>query len=809
MTITRKLFVILILLIFPVSIVSPQSVNREKLLFDQGWKFHLGDLEAAKDPSFNDASWSAVDLPHDWSIEADFNSQYASCTGYLPGGFGWYRKTFNIPRDYDGKTITIQFDGVYCNSEVWVNGKYIGKHSYGYTSFYYNLTPYLQVGKRNVIAVRVDHMKYADTRWYSGSGIYRHVWLTVTDKVHVAQWGTHVLTPEVTPSDAKITLNTIIANDNKVSKIITLLSSIVNKDGLESAITETEVRLFDTLTAVNQVFSIKKPVLWDTENPYLYAVKTKIKSGTKIIDEYETPFGIRTIKFNPDKGFFLNGKNKKLKGVCIHHDGGCVGAAVPEKIWRIRLEKLKAVGCNAVRTSHNPVAPEFLDLCDQMGFLVMDEAFDEWEYPKRKWINGWSQTKAGYDGYPDIFEKCGEKDLYNMVNRDKNHPSIIIWSIGNEVDYKDDPYSDPTNTDYSTDKPDISRIVDIARKFVGIVKSIDTSRPVTMAIANVATSNKVGLPGVLDIAGYNYTESDYQHDHKLYPDRFIFGSENSHNYSAWLDVKNNEFISAQFLWTGIDYLGEAGKFPIHASTSGLLDLTSFEKPVYFWRQAMWSEKPMLYLTTRKMKAIDQKSFDPMSNLAGFLNSSDQNRLWNYDEGDSVLVTAFTNCGEVELFINGKSFGKKKSDPVNSCTWWYVPYETGEVKAVSKGNDNKILTDTMKKVYKPVKIILKSDAAKLKADKHDIAIVEVELLDKNNNRALLADNLINFDVSGEGKIIGVDNGDASSLDNYKLPKRKAYMGRCIVIVQTTGKAGSISLTAKSLGLPDALTEIVSE
>jgi hypothetical protein len=806
---TKNLLWSILLLIFSLNITFSQSVNREKILFDLGWKFHLGDMNAAKDPLFNDASWRSVNLPHDWSIEVDFNNQYASCTGYLPSGFGWYRKTFDIPQDYLNKIITIQFDGVYCNSEVWVNGKYIGKHPYGYTSFYYNLTPYLEIGKKNIIAVRVDHMKYADTRWYSGSGIYRHVWLTITNKVHVSQWGTQVLTPKVALSAAKVTVNTIVANDNKVSQTIKLLSSLVNMDGKEITKAETEVHLSDNLTSVNQAFSINKPILWDTRNPYLYAVKTKVISGTDVIDEYETPFGIRTIKFDPDKGFFLNGVNTKLKGVCLHHDGGCLGAAVPEKIWKIRLEKLKAVGCNAIRTSHNPPAPEFLDLCDQMGFMILDEAFDEWEYPKNKWIDGWNQTEAGHDGYPDIFEQWGEKDLYSMVYRDKNHPSIITWSIGNEVDGNNDPYSDPTNTNYSSDKPDASRMVDIAHKFVEIVKNIDTSRPVTMAIANVPTSNKIGLPEILDIAGYNYTESSYLNDHKRYPNRIIYGSENSHNYFAWLAVKNNEFISAQFLWTGVDYMGEAGKFPLHAATSGLLDLTSFEKPVYYWRQAMWTEKPMLYLTGRKMRASDQKSVDPMSNLAGFLNSSDQNEHWNYNVGDSVLVMAFTNCQEVELFINGKSFGKKKSDPINSCLWWYVPYETGEVKAAAKGPDNKTLMAMFKQVYEPVKIILKPDATKLKANNQDIAIVEVQLHDKNNNRALLADNLINFEVYGEGKIIGVDNGDATSLDNYKVPKRKAYFGRCIVIIQTTGKSGNIRLTAKSNGLPDVSTDIVSK
>ena len=806
---TNKFLLSFILLILSVSITFSQSVDREKLLFDQGWKFHLGDLNLARETLFDDSSWRSVNLPHDWSIEADFDSNLASCTGYLPGGFGWYRKTFDIPQSYKGKTITIQFDGVYCNSEVWVNGKYVGKHAYGYTSFFYNLTPYIEVGRKNVIAVRVDHRKYLDTRWYSGSGIYRHVWLSAADNIHVAQWGTYVLTPEVNATEAKVSVKTIIANDKKITKTIKLLSLLVNRNGNEEAKAETEVVLSDSLTPVNQSIILNKPILWDIENPYLYTIKTRVISGNDVIDEYETPFGVRTIKFDPDKGFFLNGVSIKLKGVCLHHDGGCVGAAVPEKIWKIRLEKLKAAGCNAIRTSHNPVAPEFLDLCDQMGFLVMEEAFDEWEYPKRKWINGWNQTISGLDGYPDIFEQWSEKDLYSMLYRDRNHPGIIIWSIGNEIDGKNDPYADPSDSDYNPGSPDAARIVDVARKFVKLVKSVDTTRPVTMAMANLATSNKLGLPELLDISGYNYTEGLYRNDHKKYPNRVIFGSENSHNYYAWQVVKNTDFISGQFLWTGVDYMGEAGKFPLHASSSGLLDLTSFEKPIYSWRQAMWSEKPMLYLVSRKMKNSENVSVDPMSNLAGFLNSSDQNEYWNYNTGDSVLVMAYSNCNEVELFINGKSFGIKKSDPANSCFWWYVPYETGEVKAIAKAADNSTLTSTLKEVSEPVKLILKPDAVKLKANNEDVAIVEVQLLDKNNNRALLADNLINFQITGEGTIICVDNGETSDLENYKLPERRASSGRCIVIIRTTGTSGSIRLTAKSQGLPDAVAEIVSE
>lgn len=777
-------------------------------LFDNSWRFNLGDISAAKEIAYNDSSWRMLDLPHDWSIEQDFNKKYASCSAYLPGGIGWYRKSFDAPSDLGNKTVTIRFDGIYNNSEVWINGHYLGLRPYGYISFSYNLTPYLYPGK-NVIAVRVDHTKYADTRWYSGSGIYRHVWLNVSQKIHVAQYGTFITTPNVTANEALVVVKTTIANDLKIIKNLKVISEIISSKGKVLASDERAITIKDSINDLTQKITLQKPELWSVETPAMYIHKVKIMDGTTLLDEYKTPFGIRTLTFDSSKGFFLNGKNMKIKGVCIHHDGGCLGAAVPQKLWRLRLQKLKAVGCNAIRTSHNPVATEFLDLCDQLGFIVMDEAFDEWEYSKRKWIDGWNQTLFGYDGYAQYFNTWAERDLNDLIERDKNHPSIIMWSIGNEIDYANDPYADKEDAAYDISKPDPARMISIALRLKKVIQSIDTTRPVTMALADPRNSIKVGLPGILDVVGYNYTESRYEADHKTYPNQFIYGSENPHNYTGWLAVKNNDFISSQFLWTGIDYLGESNRFPYRSAYSGLLDLTNYEKPIYYWRQSMWSDKPMISMAARLKKPSDLINVDPMGKMAWFISEIEEKLHWNYKAGDSVLVIAFSNCKEVELLLNGKSFGKKLYNAANSCYWWYVPYSEGEIKVIGKGSDGSLQTAYLKTVSEPTRIKVTADTTSLNPGGNDILVVEAQLLDKKGNYSYLAKNRIEFEINGEGKIIATDNGDASCLDNFKLPFRNAYAGRCIAIVQSNGKKGNITVTVKSNGLPSESIQIKVE
>ena len=809
----KKNMTLLLFALMPALIFAQPA--RQKIRLDTGWSFHLGDVDQARNPDFDHSSWRKVSIPHDWSIEGEFSEKLASCTAYLPGGIGWYRTSITVPDSWKGKSITLEFDGVYNNSEVWINGHYLGWRPNGYISFYYPITPYLKFGEENIISVRVDHSQSADTRWYSGSGIYRNVWLHVTHPIHVAHWGTFVTTPEVSTDQAIIAVETTIASEMQKPQQVILVSDILTQNGVKVASRQSEITLSDSLTTIKQPVEIQDPVLWDIEHPHQYTLKTRILQGSQLLDEFSTVFGIRTMEFNPETGFWLNGRNIKMKGVCLHHDGGCVGAAVPIGIWEYRLEKLKKAGCNAIRTSHNPPDPEFLDLCDRMGFLVMDEAFDEWEYPKRKWIDGWNESIAGQEGYARYFREWAMRDLEDLIRRDKNHPSVIMWSIGNEIDYANDPYADlqggqaQQHRGYSVYRPDARRMVDIATAMTECIKSIDTTRPVTMALANIANSRRIGLPAVLDIVGYNYTEGRYESDHVNYPDEFIYGSENPHYYRGWLAVKENPYISAQFLWTGVDYLGEAAKFPARSAYSGLLDLTGHEKSIYYWRQSMWSDEPMLYLTARKKDVADLPEADPMDKLAWFVSEVREGQNWNYQPGDTMLLIAYTNNESAELFVNGRPFGKKIKDPANSSLWWYLPYEPGEVTVVSFDPEGHRLESSIRTSTEPTMLDISTNSPVIDADNHDVSIVEVVIRDKNGNQVYLADNRVDFEVKGAGRIIGTDNGDARCLDNLKLPWRKAYRGRCIAVIQSNGTPGEMVVTARVAGLPLASVTIHSQ
>lgn len=577
---TKSMGVFLWMVFASFQLCAQQQYGRE--LFNARWQFHLGDLPGAFAPRFNDASWRTVDVPHDYSIEGDFNSNLPSCNSYLPGGIGWYRKSFVVPAAQAGKKVVIQFDGVYKNSEVWINGHYLGKRPSGYVAFEYELTPWIRIGQQNVIAVKVDHEDLTDSGWYTGSGIYRNVFLCYRSPVHIKSGGLFVQTPEVSYSKALVNTTVELQNETVINSRVTVTTSLLDANGKTMATTRQDIQLPGKSTKIiTPALSITAPQLWSVDTPYLYTLRTTVSSNGKITDQQEVRTGIRQLRFNAQQGFFLNGKNTKLKGVCMVHDAGVLGSAVPRGVWESRLRTLKAMGCNAIRACHNPHATEFLDVCDEQGFLVIAEAFDEWAYPKTKWIDGWNQTKKVKNGYAKYFPQWGTTDLHDQVLRDRNHPSIIMWSIGNEIDFPNDPYSHPsldsfanpqTFARYLPANPDATGLKELAQKLATVVRALDTTRPVTSGLASAYMSTEVGYAGVLDVSGYNYQENLYAQNHQKYPGQILYGSETGHRFEYWKAVTDNDFVMGQFLWTGFEYLGESFKWPQRHNPFGIIDL---------------------------------------------------------------------------------------------------------------------------------------------------------------------------------------------------------------------------------------------
>lgn len=782
---------------------------RERLNFDDNWKFNLGDAYGAQFSSFDDSEWRSIDLPHDWGVEGEFSGELASGQGFLPGGIGWYRKTFQLSEDRMGKRIQVLFDGVYQNAEVWINGEYLGKRPFGFISFSHDLTPHLNYGEdENIIAVRVDHTNFADSRWYTGSGITRQVWLNVLNPVHVEEWGTFITTPEVSQSEATVKVVSTLVNDTDETQNITL-NSLVNDSGQQVASTQTSLQLSpNSKRKVEQVLQVQNPSFWGTENPHLYDYISEIHNGGALADRKETNFGIRTFHFDSEEGFFLNGESMLIKGVCLHNDAGALGSAVPVQEWRDRLEIMKEMGANAIRTSHNPPAPELLDLADEMGFLVMDEAFDEWEIGKKKWIQGWNVgqdqgasglgTYYSQHGYSDFFEEWAKKDLQDMVRRDRNHPSIILWSIGNEVDYPNDPYTDPYRDDYQEWRPSGYHVTEIARKLYDYIKEIDPTRPVTAAVANTPLANHTGYAAVLDVVGYNYQEEYYEEDHANYPDRKIIGSENGDSHEAWLTVENNDYIPGQFLWTGIDYLGEAGRFPNRSSGSGLVSLDNNRKPGFYFRQSLWSDQPMVYLA----------SLEP-SDDGGWPDIAPN---WNWDgrQGEEIEVIAYTNSESVELFLNGESVGTRDlAEAENHILRWEVPYESGTLRAVARNNGQEVASYELETTGEPYQIQLEPNRSEISATGKDISSVRVLVTDEEGRVVPNAENMINFDLQGPGENIGVGSANHNSTEPYKADYRKVYNGKARIIIQSNDQPGEITLRATSDHLQPAEITIRSQ
>ena len=781
----KKVILTCLSLIWVISLLAQKEV-RLKENFDFDWNFSLSDNQKYADRTYNDESWERIQLPHDWSIKLSFDKKMGGSAAHLPGGIGWYRKQFKLPRSYNGKVISILFDAICHQSDVYINGHHLGFRPYGFCSIEYDLTPYLDYDGENVIAVRVNRSGVKDVaRWYTGSGIYRHAWLQVTNPVHVATYGTYVTTPSVSEDKAQIRIMTTLENELKKVQTVSISHLILDNQGKIVAKSGTEKTLFEAGQSIKitQNLTLNYPRLWTLEKPELYTLETTVKANGKVTDLYKTPFGIRTIAFDSEKGFLLNGKQVKLKGMCLHQDAGSLGTAVLDRSYERRLEIIKEYGCNAIRCSHNQPSPEFLDMCDRMGFVVIDEAFDKW--------------KSGY--YEKYFDEWWQRDLENMILRDRNHPSIILWSIGNEV-----------TEAWEQGNEGIKR-AEMLRDFV---HKLEPSRPVTLAAQN---NHRGEFSAVADVVGYNYLEARLLTDRKNNPkQRFLVSEElpyysgaegNIRSYTVnnpWNVVAAHDFIAGGFIWSGVDYLGEAS-WPSHGWPNGLFDICMFEKPRAAFHRAMWNPEPMVGI------AIIDQSLD-IDHGRDLWQWPKMVSHWSFPHryfGLIMEVRTTTNCEKVELFMNDKSMGVYNTvDYPNHTIIWNVPYTPG--KLVAKGyNGNKIVaTKQLITSYKTTDILLKQDRTEIKADGQDLSHVAVQLCDKDGNPVQVDDRKLTVSVEGDGTFRGLDTGDLRRETPFGSNELKTYFGQALIIVQSTRKAGQIKVNIQVEGIEKVYSTIIT-
>jgi beta-galactosidase len=789
------LSVIISLIISAIIFSSCQSNSENKVRvrekFNSGWRFINEDVANAQDPKTDDSSWRQLDLPHDWAIEGPFSKQVYFQGGFLPyPGVGWYRKTFDLPAK--DKNVLLEFDGVMMDAKVYLNGDFVGEWGFGYTSFAFDITKFLKPEGNNVLAVHVAN-KDSSSRWYPGSGIYRNVWLTTRNPVHVAHWGTYVTTPDINENEAVVRVETEIENTGDSAENITLETSIINASGnvvtnsrIEGGVEGNKKQKFE------QKLIVKNPQIWDIENPAMYKVVSQVIKNGEIVDEYETPFGIRTFKFDANKGFSLNGRQLKLNGVNMHHDLGPLGAAVSYRATERQLEILQDMGVNAIRTAHNPPSPEQLDLCDQMGILVMDESFDEWRKPKHNVQNSYSA----------LFDEWAARDMAALVMRDRNHPSVILWSTGNEVPELGTPDGKKS-----------------ARMLADICRQLDPTRPVSSGI-HLSIKIDQELMDIFDVAGFNYWHEQLESLHKKYPDKPILVTEAAATLSSRgvyqfpvkriyrgfrdesmqissYDLINTgfgtlpdvefglqddfEWLAGQFVWSGFDYHGEPDPFenqwPAHSSYFGIIDMCGFPKDRFYLYQSQWSDEPMVHILPH----------------------------WNWEgrEGEKTPVYVYTNGTSAKLFVNGESQGKKDFKKGHyRLKWEDVIYQPGSIKAVAYNDANVVIAEKeIITAKEPAQIELIADRTRINSDGEDLCFITVQVTDENGIYCPTADNLVSFSVEGEGTIAAVGNGNPISHESYQGNQRKAFNGKCLLIVKSTQEEGTIKIKASSPGLKE--------
>ncbi|WP_200799207.1 glycoside hydrolase family 2 TIM barrel-domain containing protein [Tenacibaculum agarivorans] len=816
--------------------MSSHTIKRE-IDFNFNWKFsEVKDTLKPKVVPVNDSNWRDIRLPHDWSVEHSFDKKWDGATGYLPGGVGMYQKHFVTEHDSSEKSTYILFDGVYNNATFWLNGKQIGENPYGYSPIFFDITELLNPkGEENILTVHVDRTRYVDARWYPGSGIYRNVKLIKLNKLHIPIWGTFIKTPEVTKERATIDLDIKIENQLDDTKVFVLTTKIIDSNGTEVASVANDLSIEPQKTQeFNQNFTVDNPKLWHYNTPNMYKAITIITSAGTEVDRYETPFGIRKLEFKAGEGFFLNGENTLIKGVCLHHDGGLVGAAVPKGVWRRRLQLLKEAGVNGIRPSHNPFSEEFLDLCDEMGFLVQDEIFDEWDYAKDKRLNYHDRHNDYISrGYVEHFQKWWESDLTRSVLRDRNHPSVMQWSIGNEIEWTylhyryitgfwNNPEDPQEHTGYWGGKPKFSPkemkarydaskkgkyiLVETAKKINDKVKLLDPTRTTSANFIIPQVSMVSGFADIVDISGFSYRNPDISWSQEHFPSKQVTITECPGNYSDWKTVIENPGVYSMYMWTGIGYLGEKhGDWPVKGGWSDMLNLAGFKVQGWNYFKSIWVDEPHMSFGTIPLEDSGFKKIGPsaqeLPENANAYNWRNTNMHWNYENGKDIVVEVSTNAPEVELFLNGTSLGIREIDKApDRILRWTVPFKAGKLvaKGVYKGSPIETALET---TTKATGFTLKTDKKALEADAYDVAHLVVQLIDEEGRAVKTENKKVSFEILGDAKLLGVDNGEDDNIQDFQANSLQTAKGRALAIIQSKKVSNQITIRAKIEGLKD--------